>query len=156
MPNPTWTKWIIVDDQLTTRRATTHPFDIFEHELESSLIGLCDRLPHFSITDNSQWIFDRMDEMPESSFSFKCRWKRIFIRGYLSESFVTFSLFYKRKKNTHTFCFMFFANKFFKPIITLQISHFLSFIMFRKLTLAPNWLQSHLLDDRLPMLELHV
>lgn len=47
----------------------------------------------------------------------------------------------------YLFCFLF----------TLQISHhILSFIMFLKLIFEPNWLQSHLLIVRLPMLELHV
>lgn len=93
-----WTIPHELNDNMNNWHVATHPFDIFEHEPESSLIGLCERLPHFSITDNSHCIFDRMDEMPESSFSFKCRWKRIFIRGYFNESlFVTFSLFCKGK-----------------------------------------------------------
>ena len=64
---------------------------------ESSLIGLCDKFSHFSMADNSQWIFDRMDEMPESSFSFKCLPKRIFNGGYFEDSL--FSLFCEKKNN---------------------------------------------------------
>lgn len=136
-------------------------FDKFELVFESSLIGLFDRFSHFSMADNSQWIFDRIDEIPESSFSFKCRPKRIFISGYFRESlFMTFSLFCKYNMIYDFFCCccktMVEVILIFCPLITLQISHFLSFIIFLKLTFALNWLQSHLLIVRLPMLELHV
>lgn len=60
--------------------------DRFGHVLESSLLGLLNILSHFSIPDSSQWIFERIEEIPESSFSFKCCWKRIFISGYFNES----------------------------------------------------------------------
>lgn len=71
-------------------------FDTFEHELlVSSLMGLVDTFSHFSIADNSQWLFERIDDIPESSFSFiKCRPKRIFIIGYFNISCAAiFSLF---------------------------------------------------------------
>lgn len=71
-------------------------FDTFEQELlVSSLIGLVDKFSHFSIADNSQWLFERIDDIPESSFSFKCRPKRIFINGYFNKSCAAiFSLFF--------------------------------------------------------------